>query len=461
MQRPSLAPNPPGDTPIIVRCGKCDAIVPPEQVDAEAAISVCEQCGAVRFLKELEQTVPLSLGRYSFQQKGEKFRAWQTCGLGYLPFALFALLLLALMLYASLGTVPVLIAAIASVWTLWLFLEWRILRIDPEVCRLIYSPFLIPFVFKVPRRDIDKAVRESSCIPNRDVVRLYYRGGSFAVEYVRPGQDSLILGRLNHYLYTVPPADPNPQAAPVVLGGREAETAEVRPYCPACGHKVRTENLDFSRLEGKCDACGREYRFAESPLRIFPQTPPSTLEGVKVEKNDERIRIDWQSTFQTGEMITFLVVFVGIILIDYLRDYFGEVPPASWFLGRLCTFGVLALIFFVRALPESLGRWTIDFDREKFEVIYRFGFLRFRRIFPRDEIVAFSLNDGSWDEKERTVRSFGFWPFLKSNVVLVRRDKEPFRLPGITNTPQPSVSVWLMNELNGFLGSSGRVVRNE
>ncbi len=393
---------------IEVRCGRCNRVVPPENVDPDAAISVCEQCGAIRRLVDLLRFPAPHGSRYSCWIEGNTLQirkyfnneAYSLLAYVWFFFAVSLFLLLTAYLEA-----PLIFAGVGLIflaWSIWMITDRVVVHITPEKCRITRIPCLIPFTEEIPREDLYKAVRERSWIPNRDVVRLYYRGGSVDLETVIPGYDSQTLGRLNHYLFTVPPAHPKPGSARVYLGGCDADTQEVKPYCPDCGLPISTGEFDLAQQRGTCERCGREFRFSETSIMSFPDAMPPTSKRLKIEKGDRRLRIDWCPETWSGKEWKGLRVIAFFFLFLIFTQRSSPLVSKSFdpydFLSFAAPLLVMFSIFFLFAFIRGRTQWTILFDRDKLEISYRFWFWRDKRTIPREKIACFSLYEKSRDD---------------------------------------------------------------
>ena len=441
---------------IEVRCGNCNKVVPPENVDGDSAIAVCRHCGAIRQLADLMRFPLPADSRYFYQLQGDTllvrkestrdYLPMMLLGVAFLPLGFLVFFLSGFTIMPSIGIIGICIV----VFAVWLAFDRRIVRITPDKCTLVRIPFFVLFVQEVPRKDVYKAARISSWIPGRDLIRLYYRGGSITLETVAQGYDSVLLGQINHYLYTVPPTDMTPRGVRVYLGGSESKTQEVRPYCPDCGHVIDSQGFDLAMLRGTCDKCNREFPFAESQIMVYRDAVPPKFDRLSYEKGEGRLRIDLHQDWRFSSWGHWF----GLIIVFFIFIFWPLFSKYELFEGKNLIFGIFyALIILVISMPRLLPlltQWTIYFDMKKLEISYRCLFISEKRMIPRGKIATFSSC-----EKKAEETKILFCP--QSMVIAERNDgRPPLRLPGTQRDHNLQQSVWLMNELNDFLASMGK-----
>ena len=451
---------------IEIRCGNCNNVIPPENVDIDAAIVVCRRCGAIRRIVELMRLPVAGDSRYTYQREGDTLTVRKEATWDYLPMLLLGAGFCLLGFLLSAGGLFFMWEACAigigiMLFATWLSVDRRTIRITPEKCQITWTPFFIPFTREIPRRDVHKAVRQQTALRflGRETVRLGYGDGFINLESVAANYDSTLLGAINHYLYTVPPADRTPRSDRIFLGGKESQTQEVKPYCPDCGHVILTENFDLASQRGTCDLCGREFSLAESPVMAYPDAAwPDSLR-LKYEKEDGRLRIAWRQEWRLSEWVPeFLSQAIWLSILLWLFVLADKDPANA---AGLTFFVILTIVMCLNTLWGLMVEWVIDFNAENLEISYKCLFFHGRQTMPRDKIAVFSLHE----QKERWIKTLGrLCP--QSAVIAERNDGHPslqtpaLRMPGFTHSLDVSQrhsdeSVWLMNVLNDFLASKG------
>jgi len=450
---------------ITIRCGKCDAIIPPENVDADTAIVVCRECGAIRRLVELMRFPVPRNSRYTYQREGDtivvrKHATWEhlSAALFFVAISLLfffnALLMLAVegegLTIWSIGFFGF---SILFLWVILLSVDRRTIRITPEKCQITRNPLGIPVTEEIPRNDVSKAVRQHTILNfmGRETIRLDCNCGFINLGTVAAGYDSVLLGAINHYLYTVPPADMTPRTNRMTLGGKVSDTQEVKPYCPDCGHVICTENFVLASLRGKCDQCGREFSLSESPTMAYSDASWPNTGHLSYEKEDGRLRIEWREKPSIALTREAAPVVMGLLVGRWFGFFTMENIPF------LVLVGILVILWCWMLLLKLTVRWTIDFDAEKLEISYRCLFFSGTQTIPRSKIAVFSL----YDQDELWINRLNpsFCP--QSMVIAERNDGHrslrvpALRMPGFSREPNIPQSVWLMNELNDFLMSKG------
>ncbi len=459
-----------------VRCGKCNAVVPHGKVLPDQGLALCEQCGTLCRLTDLFPAPLPPDGVYTVRRTEETLEVRKDCNYRLLPLAIFCWPIFGLSMYTLIGDyqhgdfsghffVSVILIATGcfSLWLLWAIADRRAIFIDSERCRLTWNPFFIPWTKTIPRQDILKAARGQAGTLNREAVRLYYRGGSFLVEPIMPGGGSFLLGILNHYLYTVPPANPRSGKTRTYLGGGTSEYAEVRTYCPDCGCPAPSDNLDFDRQQAVCGSCRRVFTFAESPLRVFPEADRPISNRLQIEKSSERVQITWAADPSIWKWLDywqpFFIVILFVSLSDLSKDGFFRFT-------NIFLLGLFLIGFSPGLLQRRFTKWSILLDRKNLEISCKTLFWKAVRTIPRDRIFAFSLNDEKEFDDAKGTGPVAFdsllpWLCPQSTVIVERSDGGPLvRLPGFPGggkNTNPAGSAWLMNALNDFLGRSQRV----
>ncbi len=460
-----------------VRCGKCNAVVPHGKVLPDQGLALCEQCGTLCRLADLFPAPLPPDSLYTVRRTEETLEIRKNCDYRFLPLAIFCWGFLGFAILAAIRQIEFLeifflvvvgCCSLWSLWSLWAVVDRRGICIDPERCRLTWNPFFIPWTITIPRQDLLKAGREQARFSNRETVRLLYRGGSFLVEPIIPGGGSFLLGILNHHLYTVPPANPRSGKTRTYLGGGTSEYAEVRTYCPDCGSPAPSANLDFDRQQAVCGSCRRVFTFSESPLRVFPAADRPISNRLQVAKNAERVQITWAAEPAFWKRFEICGPAFAAMLVMVLISLGMDGAITLHMLMLMIISGLFILII---TLPVGLRRhfakWSILLDRKNLEISCQNLFWKAVRTIPREKIFAFSLKEKNYDEAKREgpVVADPLMPQLcpQSQVVAGRTDNElSVRLPGFPFTSartNADGSVWLMNELNDFLGRARPVSR--
>ena len=438
---------------IEIRCGDCDTVVPAENVDVDTAIAVCRECGAVRRLADLMRVPIPADSRYTYKIQGNTITVRKEATWDFFPMMLlgagFCLMELLLFMLLGLSTGIGIAGICILLFSTWLAFDRRTVCITPDTCRLTWNPFFLPFTKEIPRNDVYRVVRKSSWIGVRNTIRLYYRGGSIALEAVAPNGDSCLLGALNHYLYTVPPTDPVARGVWVYFGGSKSKTQKVKSYCPDCGSLIDAKNLDLASQHGTCGECGCEFPLAESRVIAYPEADWPMSRHLNYEKKDGRLRIGWcpgLSRKILEPLLWIVCLACGVVFALDIAMPLQLLWKTYWMMILLFT---ISHIFY---LPRNMTQWTIDFDMERLEISYKCWFFGETQTIPCGKIAAFSLHE----EKKRRITGLNHWLCPQSAVIAERNDSlPPLRMPGLPDQPSALQSTWLLNELNDFLASKG------
>ena len=468
--QPASLPAEPQAGQLYVRCCHCSECLPSNRVLPDQALTVCNHCGSMLQIDDLVR-FPFPLGsRFEAFQVKETLLVRQHLKFTFLNVGIVLFTLYASYVFSSMfgdlhydrpsflgldGPVWFIALAYGFLWGMYSIYEQRTIEIDRETCYLRWSFLFLFWTWRIPRHKVFKATRRQSLFWNRDTIRLEYAGGNFVLERIPTNSDSVLLGVVNHYLFTTPALEPAPTETPTIIGGIETKHSEVRAYCPKCQSTVPSRNLNFAQLEGHCEACNETFTFAESPLRVFSEASKPLNTNLTIEKSDERIRFDFGANSPKDFIWAWLLPIGVVLFLSFNSRSTRRESIEEWWFSFLFYITIVLLIFLPRFLVSSFSRWTIYLDRNNLELTCRLLFLKYHRVVSRNNILSFSIPD------EEPSYNFTLFATIVNQSPIVADMKmgsreAPMRLPGCKEkaVANDNEVVWIMNELNDFLGKN-------